>query len=190
MGVETIPIEMLGPIWRGDEPIGRIAQMTWTLLRTLLGPLKWGRSKVVGDSMLPALADGQYVLLWHVPSHRNRLRRGDIVVLRHPVWRHQTYVKRVIGLPNEDIRLDEGRVYIGGADLEETYPRRPGPLGHAGEWWMGPDEYFVMGDNRLNSQDSRAFGPVAATQIVGRVWLRYWPPRAWGLVGGAFGSRR
>ncbi len=166
---------------RGEEPIVRIAQMTCTLL----GPLAWGRSRVVGDSMLPALADGQYVLLRRGQSLRKLLRRGDIVVLRHPVGRHQTYVKRVVGLPNEDLRLADGRVYIGGAHLEETYLRCPGPLGQAGEWWMGPDEYFVMGDNRLNSQDSRAFGPVAATQIVGRVWLRYWPPRAWGLVAAA-----
>ncbi len=170
--------------------MGRIAQMTQTLLGNLLGPLAWGRSRVVGDSMLPALADGQYVLLRRGPSLRNRLRRGDIVVLRHPVLGHQTYVKRVIGLPNENIRLDDGRVYIEGAHLEETSLRCPGSLGQAREWWMGPDEYFVMGDNRLNSQDSRAFGPVAATQIVGRVWLRYWPPRAWGMVPGAVGGSR
>ena len=175
---------------RGEEPIGRIAQMTWALLGTILGPLTWGRIRVVGDSMLPALADGQYVLLCRGPPHRNRPRRGDIVVLRHQAWRHQTYIKRVVGLPNEDLRLDNGRVYVDGVRLEETYLRCPGSLGRAGEWWMGSDEYFVMGDNRLNSQDSRAFGPVAATQIVGRVWLRYWPPRAWGLVAGAVGSRR
>jgi len=181
---------MLGPIPRREEPIGRIAQITWILLGTLIVPLTWGCSRVVGDSMLPALADGQYVLLWRGPSLRNRLRRGDIVVLRHPMGRHQTYVKRVVGLPNEDLRLDDGRVYIGGAHLEETYLRCPGSLGQAGEWWMGPDEYFVMGDNRLNSEDSRAFGPVAAAQIVGRVWLRYWPPRAWGLLTGGVSSRR
>ena len=174
---------------RGEEPIGRIAQMTWTLLRNLLGPLAWGRSRVVGDSMLPALADGQYLLMWRGPSLRNRLRRGDIVVLRHQVWRPQTYIKRIVGLPNEDLRLEDGRVYVDGVRLEETYIRCPGPLGQAGEWWMGPDEYFVMGDNRLDSQDSRAFGPVSAAQIVGRVWLRYWPPRAWGLVAGAAGRR-
>ena len=164
--------------------------MAWNLIGWLLGALTWGRSRVVGDSMLPALADGQYVLLWRGQSLRNRLRRGDIVVLRNPEWRHQTYVKRVIGLPGEGISLNEGRVYIGGAHLEESYLRCPDSLGTAGEWWMGPDEYFVMGDNRRNSQDSRAFGPIAATQIVGRVWLRYWPPRAWGLVAGAIGSRR
>ena len=170
--------------------MGRIAQMTQTLLGNLLRPLAWGRSRVVGDSMLPALADGQYVLLRRGPSLRNRLRRGDIVVLRHPVLGHQTYVKRVIGMPNEDIRLGDGRVYIEGAHLEETYLRCPGSLGQAREWWMGPDEYFVMGDNRLNSQDSRAFGPVTAMQIVGRVWFRYRPPRAWGLVAGAVCRRR
>ena len=178
------------PVRPGEEPIGRIAQITRSLIGNLLGPLTWGRSRVVGDSMLPALADGQYVLLWRGPSLRDRLRRGDIVVLRHPVLRHQTYIKRVVGLPNEDLRLEDGRVYVGGVRLEETYLRCPGPAGQAGEWWMGPDEYFVMGDNRLNSHDSRYFGPVAAAQIVGRVWLRYWPRRAWGLVAGAFGSRR
>lgn len=160
------------------------------MTRSIFGTLAWGRSRVVGDSMLPALADGQYLLLRRGPSLRNRLRRGDIVVLRHPMCRHQTYVKRVVGLPNEDLRLDEGRVYVGGTHLQESYVRCPDALGRAGQWWMGPDEYFVMGDNRLNSQDSRAFGPVAAPQIVGRVWLRYWPPRAWGLVTGAVDTCR
>ena len=163
-----------------------MTQMAWALF----GSLAWSRSRVVGDSMLPALADGQYVLLRRFPSHRNRLRRGDIVVLRHPMEGHQTYVKRIVGLPNEDLRMDGGRVYIGGGPLEETYLFSPGSLSKAGEWWMGPDEYFVMGDNRRNSQDSRAFGPIGAAQIVGRVWLRYWPPRAWGLVAGEINSRR
>lgn len=160
--------------------------MIWKFLRLLAV----GRIKVVGDSMLPALADGQYVLLWRGQSIWNRLRRGDIVVLRHAMWRHRTYVKRVVGMPNENLRVDDGRVYIGGAYLEESHLRFPASLDQAGEWWIGPDEYFVMGDNRVNSQDSRAFGPVTASQIIGRVWLRYWPPWAWGLVAKTFTSRR
>ncbi|PKB80314.1 MAG: signal peptidase I [SAR202 cluster bacterium Io17-Chloro-G9] len=160
------------------------------MIGSLLGTLDWGRIRIVGDSMLPALADGQYVLLRRGPTLRTRLRRGDIVVLKHTQGPLQTYVKRVVGLPNEDLRMEDSRVYIDGAGLEEPYVSCPGPPGQVGEWWMGPDEYFVIGDNRLNSQDSRVFGPVGITQIVGCVRVRYWPPRAWGLVAGSGDSMR
>ena len=157
-----------------------------------MGLLPLGRCKVVGDSMSPTLVDGQYVLMTRGPAANRRPRRGDIVVLRHPMSHHTIFVKRIIGLPEEDIRLEDGRVRVGGSLLEEVYlegPWAPGE-GQVREWWTGPDEYFLMGDNRGDSQDSRAFGPVSRKQIIGRVWFRYWPPRAWGPVSISRGSRR
>jgi signal peptidase I len=105
-------------------------------------------------------------------------------VLRHPAQQHRFYVKRIVGLPDESIRLQGGLVYVNGSLLNETYlHRRPYQRPeYDREWWLGPEEYFVMGDNRSDSQDSRAFGPVRQDLIVGRVWFRYWPLRAWGKV--------
>ena len=140
--------------------------------------------------MLPALAGSHHLLLVSPRFPWNRLNRGDIVVLRHPMRTDDVYVKRIVGLPDEDIRLEGGLVYLNGALLEEHYPTiAPAPgQEHPKEWWTGPDEYFVMGDNRRDSRDSRAFGPVNRRLILGRVWFRYWPPRAWGPVAGPGGK--
>jgi len=134
--------------------------------------------------MSPTLVGGQHVLAGPIRVPGGQLGRGDIVVLRHPAQLRRFYVKRIIGLPGENIRLHGTLVYINDALLNETYLngrtyQRPE---YDREWWLGPGEYFVMGDNRSDSQDSRAFGPVGQDLIVGRVWFRYWPLRVWGKV--------
>jgi len=137
--------------------------------------------RVVGDSMLPTLSDGQYVLARSSPAPAGRVCRGDMVVLRNPTGIKGIYVKRIIGLPDEYIRLDGGQVYIDDVPVEEPYlvggqySRR----WHAQQWFTERDEYFVMGDNRNNSEDSLSFGPVHRDLILGRVWCRCWPPWAW-----------
>ena len=132
--------------------------------------------------MSPTLEDGQYVLLMPPFLHRSRLRRGDIVVLRQLVPPWDWIIKRVVGMPDESIRLDGGRLYSDDLLLIPTYIPA-GPDGRVnGNWWNGPDEYFVLGDNPAHSTDSRAFGPVPVERILGRAWLRCWPPNAWGWV--------
>ncbi len=137
--------------------------------------------RVVGDSMLPALSDGQYVLARRLFPGAGPVSRGDIVVLRNPRGAEGIYVKRIIGLPDEYIRLDVGRVTINDVPLVEPYlfdgqySRRR----HAQQWFTGPEEFFVLGDNRGNSEDSLTFGPIRREQILGRVWCRCWPPWAW-----------
>jgi signal peptidase I len=137
--------------------------------------------------MSPTLTSGQYVLAGSLRLSWNQPRRGDIVVLRRPVQNHRIYIKRIVGMPNESISLMNGVVYANDAPLEEPYlaglPLPP--RGDDQEWWMGPEEYFVMGDNRNESEDSRVFGPVARDLILGKVWFRYWPPRSWGRVLGS-----
>jgi signal peptidase I len=138
--------------------------------------------KIVGKSMLPALADGQYVLLTRASSSRP-VQRGDLVVHRHPMGLEGIYVKRIIGLPDEHVGLDSGQIYINDVLLEENHPDPDQSDPPINEWWNGLDEYVVMGDNRRESHDdSRAFGAVPGERILGRVWFRYWPPKAWGLL--------
>jgi signal peptidase I len=150
------------------------------IVRQLVSLACAGRYRVIGSSMLPTLTDSQLVL----GSSWNKLRRGNVVVLRHPILVKSLVIKRIVGLPMEEVRLENGNVYINGSILEEPYLN--GSLGYRTEydreWWLGPDEYFVMGDNRDDSQDSRRFGQVDRHNILGWVWFRCWPPRAWGLL--------
>ena len=88
------------------------------------------------------------------------------------------YIKRIIGLPEEDIKIIEDLVYIKELPLTEAYTQ--GMSGaEENEWFNGPDEYFLLGDNRGDSNDSRTFGSVSADQIVGRAWFLCWPPLKW-----------
>ena len=158
--------------------------------------------RVEGSSMFPSFADGQYVLvnkavythinpralpnwvplggsagpvryLFHPPE------RGDVIVFHPPPPNdpHRDFIKRVMGVPGDTIDIRQGHVYVNSAELSESYIRQPTlPINvrfaHA---VLGPGEYFVLGDNRGNSSDSRAWGPVTADEIVGRTWLVYWP---------------
>lgn len=146
--------------------------------------------QVDGSSMSPALNHGDRVL---AARSRRPYQRGDIVVFRQPLETGNgpvdVYIKRIIGLPQEEIFLDESIVRINGSVFPESYLKAPSdglPMTQEREtarlWITGPGEYFVMGDHRVNSQDSRSFGPVDSSLVLGRVWLRYWPAGAWGLI--------
>jgi signal peptidase I len=133
------------------------------------------RFRVEEDSMLPSLLHGQSVFVVRTRFSWNKLRRGDVVAFERAGG---TYIKRVVGLPGEDIRMAEGQVYLDGVALAEAYSK--GVAGGAEkEWFNGPDEYFLLGDNRADSNDSRAFGPVSGELIRGRAWFRCWPPSKW-----------
>lgn len=161
-------------------PLGLPARV----LQSLVAFLSSARFLVDGESMAPVLVSGHWVLASRPRLPWDRLRRGDVVVLRHPVWSDRIYIKRIIGLPGEEVRLKDGRVYLDGAPLDEAYLEGPPSQrkDYDRGWLTETDEYFVMGDNRGDSGDSRAFGPVQRRRILGRVWLRCWPPRAWGPV--------
>jgi signal peptidase I len=137
------------------------------------------RFRVAGDSMLPTLCDGESVLVVRPGSRWNRINRGDLVIFEHPNGQGGDYIKRVVGLPGEDIKIAGGWVFWDGNLLEENYIRS-GQKADIKEWFNGPDEYFLLGDNRGDSNDSRDFGPVASGQIKGRAWVRCWPlSRLW-----------
>ncbi len=142
------------------------------------------RYRVEGDSMLPSLAHGESVLLVRTRFRWNKLRRGDVVVFERPGGGGRDYIKRVVGLPNEDLRVAGGRVYLDGDILKEDYiAGAGGEAAEGNEWFSGPGEYFLLGDNRADSDDSRAFGPVPEELIKGRAWFRCWPPSGWRPIG-------
>ena len=188
---------------------GRLGRIIGQLIGVGADLLRSRHFVVVGDSMLPTLAHRQ-----HVQTRQTRplpgggrgpgAERGDIVAFRHPQEPGRVYIKRVVGLPNEHIALEDDRVIIDGAPQPEPYllpggglpggglpggglpgdglpehteyrPRRQ----RASQWFTGDQEYFLLGDNRGDSEDSRTFGPVESNLIIERVWFRYWPPRVW-----------
>ena len=138
-----------------------------------------GRFKIDGQSMEPSLHTEEYVIVDKLTYVFGSPQRGDVVVL-YLEGDPKDYIKRVIGLPGETIEIARGTVYIDGLPLSEPYvlPSRD----EYAQRTLGVDEYFVMGDNRGNSQDSRRFGPIHFRNIVGRAWIVYWPPSAWSLV--------
>jgi signal peptidase I len=142
------------------------------------------RYRVDGNSMSPALVSGQHLLARSLGRSPAPLIRGEMVVLNHPQHRRRVYIKRIVGLPDESISIILGITYANESRLAEPYLEgaRPARTESNGEWWNGPDEYFVMGDNRDHSEDSRAFGPIKKNLIIGRVWFRYWPPGDWGRI--------
>lgn len=138
------------------------------------------RVAVQGLSMYPTFKGGEAVLVyrwayrWHPPQ------RGDIVIFHPRRFPGEEYIKRVVGLPGEEVVIRDGAVYINGQRLEEPYIAEP-PR-YQGRWVVPEGHIFVLGDNRNHSQDSHVFGPVALDQVVGKAVFVYWPPGAWGKI--------
>lgn len=138
------------------------------------------RSIVDGNSMYPLLNDGDNLIVEKISYYFHEPERFDVIVfeLKNEPGTH--YIKRIIGLPGERVRVADGIVYINGEPLtEDVYGREPMEKSYraAEEITLGEDEYFVLGDNRNHSQDSRTVyvGNVERKQFVGRAWLRFWP---------------
>jgi len=145
--------------------------------------------KVEGTSMLPRLHDGERIFvnkLIYYDEYRwaPKIERGDIVVFWYPNDPSKSYIKRVIGLPGETVEVREGTVYINGAVLEEKYldPSENTSSASQVPKQVGLNYYFVMGDNRDNSSDSRSWGLVPKKYIYGKALLRYWPPSAASVI--------
>ncbi len=145
--------------------------------------------RVVGTSMVDNLHDGQYLIIDKLSYNEfvteifgmGGPKRGDVVVFEPPNRPGEDYVKRIIGLPGEQIEIVRGQVFINGEPLDEPFQPRAGtytmPLRIVPE-----DTVFVLGDNRNNSNDSHNWGPLPIENIVGRAWLSYWPPENWGTI--------
>jgi len=128
--------------------------------------------RVKGDSMLPNFHDGELLLTEKVTYRLYKPRRGDVIVFRAP-QRNVDFIKRIVGLPGNTVRIEDGTVFIDDERLAEPYETQK-TQGSA-TVVLGQDEYFVLGDNRGSSSDSRSFGPIKRNAIKGKVSLVYWP---------------
>lgn len=136
---------------------------------------------VDGTSMQPSLVNNQYVLvnklayLFHTPE------RGDVIVFHWPVDTNKDLIKRVIGVPGDVIVIDSKTVRVNGVLLNEPYITEPfNPAGN--KWVVPPNDYFVMGDNRQVSDDSRDWGFVPKSYIIGKAVFVYWPFNSWHFI--------
>jgi signal peptidase I len=137
---------------------------------------------VDGVSMEPSFHNNQYLVVDKLTYRIGSLGRGDVVVFENPQNPdNPPLIKRIIGLPGEQVEIKAGHFYIDGNRLDET-PALSEVTGYQDySVTLPPDHYFVIGDNRSNSTGSHIFGPLSKEAIVGRVWLCYWPPSEWGL---------
>jgi len=137
---------------------------------------------VRGASMEPNFSNGQYLVIDELSYRFEDPARGDVIVFKYPLNPSNYFIKRIIGLPGEEVRIRDGQVFIYDTDSsqevaldESSYlPGETFTLGQV-SFSLGEQEYFVLGDNRQSSSDSRRWGALPQDDIVGRVWLRAWP---------------
>lgn len=135
-------------------------------------------TRVYGQSMEPNLHTDMRLVVEKISYRLHSPQRGDIVVLRvRP--EDELLIKRVVGLPGDEVEIHDGDVYINGQPLDESYLNQD-TRGNLAPRVVPPLHVFVMGDNRRASNDSRSFGPVHIDNILGRAWFSYWPPEAVG----------
>jgi signal peptidase I len=132
-------------------------------------------------SMEPNFHDGQFLLINKLAYKLGEAQRGDVIVFRYPRDPSRDFIKRVIGLPGETVEVRSGQVYVDGTLLPDLVNTEPTAYS-SGSTTLGPDEVYVMGDNRPNSSDSHTWGPLSMDLIIGKVVLSYWPPNTWGLI--------
>ncbi len=130
---------------------------------------------VKGASMEPTFFDHEYLVIDEISYRFKEPVRGDIIVFRYPRDPKQYFIKRIIGLPGETVQVTGSNVYINGEQVEEPYLDEGTTTVGEMVVTLQPDEYFVLGDNRSFSLDSRSFGPLPRQYIVGKTWIRGWP---------------
>ncbi len=137
--------------------------------------------EISGASMEPNFHNGEYILTNKVLTKFREPQRGDVVVFKSPKNKEVDYIKRIIGLPGDTVKLEKNAFYVNGQIVEEPYLPSDmiifggSYLQEGAEIIVPPGEYFVSGDNRPHSSDSREFGPIPMEDFIGTVFFRYWP---------------
>jgi signal peptidase I len=139
-----------------------------------------------GPSMQPSFVAGQFLVVSRISYLVSDPERGDVVVFNAPGndADDPPLIKRLIGLPNDTIEIRNTQVYINGTPIEEPYIKEACRENRCRDevWELGAEDFFLMGDNRNNSRDSRVFGVVNRSRVIGEALIRYWPPSVWGIV--------
>jgi len=139
--------------------------------------------KVEGTSMMPGVDDQERIFVNKFVYRLEPISRGDVIVFRYPLDPSKSFIKRVIGLAGDKIQIDKGLVYVNGEPLTEDYvPPQYADWASEPEITVPKGYYFMMGDNRNRSKDSREFGPVAERFVVGKAAFGYWPVEKLGIV--------
>lgn len=175
----------------GFSPWAAVGRFFWELVKAFLiaviviVPIRYFLIQpffVRGASMEPTFEDGEYLIIDQLSYRWRAPQRGEVVVFRYPINPSQFFIKRIVGLPGETVRVENGRVVIQnsrhpeGVVLDESSYLPPEErTGGVGKVDLGPEGYFVLGDNRAASSDSRSWGALPADDIVGRVWVRAFP---------------
>jgi len=163
-------------LWLRDLVISTLASVL--IITFLYQPVR-----VEGTSMLPRLEDSDRLFINKFVYHISAIGRGDVVVFHYPRDPEKSYIKRVIALPGDSLRIDHGRVFVNGKQLRESYvPLEYRDSRSVPEMTIPADSYYMMGDHRSISSDSRDFGPVDRSLVYGKAVFVYWPARDVGVV--------
>jgi signal peptidase I len=163
-------------LWIRDLAVAAVASAL--IITFLYQPVR-----VEGTSMLPRLEDSDRLFINKFVYHFAAINRGDVVVFHYPRDPEKSYIKRVIALPGDHFRVDRGRVFVNSKLVPEPYvPPEFRDSRSVAEMTLPPDEFYVLGDHRSISSDSRDFGPVDRSLIYGKAVFIYWPARDAGVV--------
>jgi signal peptidase I len=170
---------VFAPNWR------RIGSSVWEFVKTLIIAFVLAQLIMVSVaqafqveqySMEPTLLPHDRVLVDKILYRLRRPRRGDVIVLKYPLNPQRNYIKRIVALPADTLEVRGGKLFVNGKQVVELYVNGEAQ-GNYGPLKVPADSVFVMGDNRNNSEDSRAFGSLKKNLIVGQALLIYWPPQ-------------
>lgn len=138
------------------------------------------RIRVDGYSMEPTLQSGEFVIVNKLAYRIGSPTHGDVIVFHYPRDPEQEYIKRVIGLPGDHVKIAKGQVFVNGKALQEPYIASP--PAYQNDWNVPANSLFVLGDNRNNSSDSHNWGFVPMDYVIGKAVFVYWPPQQWGWI--------
>jgi signal peptidase I len=166
--------QFLMPLWEVFEILAVAIISIFLIYHFIAQPFQ-----VNGASMEPNFTNNEYVVVDEITYHFDSPARGQVVVFHDPLDEKEYFIKRIIGLPGDAVSIHDGKVYINGNVLDEPYLPSGLVLAEYAPYKLGPDKFFVMGDNRPESFDSRSWGSVDRSEIVGvvRAAIDFWPPK-------------
>ncbi len=179
-----------GAAWQFFWDLAKVFLIAFGLVSLVIRPYIGEPFIVSGASMVPNFHNRDYLVVQKLSYKKHSPERGDVIVFRYPNDPKQYFIKRIIGIPGDSVRISQNHVYLqktgSGAEeiLKEDYIPKDfeTAAGGVSQWKLGPDQYFVLGDNREHSSDSRFWGVLPGSFIVGKVWLRVLPVGDAGLI--------